>query len=148
MALTERIDEELKQAMKARDQTRMDTLRMVKADFKNAQINKGSALVEDEMLGIIQKSIKKRQDAVVMFTTGGRQDLVNKETREMEILKAYVPEQMGEPEIKQLALEAISQSAAASKKDMGKVMGILMPKVKGRCDGRLVQQIVSSLLPG
>lgn len=147
MSVLERITEELKTAMKAKDQIRMDTLRMVKSDFKNVEIDKKVALTEDEMLAIIRKSIKKRGDSITMYKTGGRQDLVDKETREAAILKTFLPEQMGEPEIRALVQESIAESGAASKKDMGRVMAILMPKLKGRADGKLVQLTVSSLLP-
>lgn len=147
MSVLERITEELKVAMKAKDQIRMDTLRMVKSDFKNVEIDKKVALTEDEMLAIIRKSIKKRGDSITMYKTGGRQDLVDKETREADILKAFLPEQMGESEIRVLVQESIAESGAVSKKDMGRVMAILMPKLKGRADGKLVQLTVSSLLP-
>lgn len=147
MNIGERIAEELKAAMKARDQTRMDTLRMIKSEFQKAQIEKRAELTDEEMLAMIQKSLKKRREAVEMFKTGGRQDLVDKESREMDVLKAYVPAQMGEDEIRSLAKAAIAESGATSKKDMGKVMGALMPKLKGKADGKLVQQVVSALLP-
>ena len=146
MGVSERIDEEIKSAMRAKDQVKMDTLRMVKSDFKNAEIDKKAELTDEERFAIIQKSIKKRGDAIEMFKTGGRQDLVDKETREAEILKTFLPAQIGEAEIQALVKEAIAASGASSKKDMGKVMGALMPKVKGKADGRLVQQIVSALL--
>lgn len=147
MGLAERITEELKAAMREKDQLRMDTLRMLKSDIKNAEIDKHSVLSDEEILSIVQRSIKKRRDSIEMYKTGGRQDLVDRETREATILAAYLPEQMGEEEIRALAKEAIAQSGASSKKDMGKVMGALMPKVKGKADGKLVQQVVSSLLP-
>ncbi len=147
MGVAERITEELKVAMKAKDQVRMDTLRMLKSDIKNAEIDKHSMLSEEEMMSIVQRSIKKRRDSIEMYKTGGRQDLVDKETREADILLAYLPAQMGEEEIRVMAKEAIAQSGASSKKDMGKVMGALMSKVKGKADGKLVQQVVQSLLP-
>lgn len=147
MNVSERIGEEIKTAMKAKDQVRLDALRMVKSDFKNAEIDKKADLTEEERLAIIQKSIKKHRDSVELFKTGGRQDLVDKETREIEILAAFLPAQMSEDEIRTLAGDAIAKCGASSKKDMGKVMGALMPAVKGKADGRLVQQVVSSLLP-
>lgn len=147
MNVADRITEELKTAMREKDQVRMDALRMVKSEFKNAEIDKHAPLAEEEMLAIIQKSIKKRRDSVDLYTSGGRQDLADRETREIELLSAYLPAQLGEEEIRGLAKEAIAQSGASSRKDMGKVMGALMPKVKGKADGKLVQQVVSSLLP-
>ncbi len=147
MSLSQRMDDELKAAMKARDQVRMDTLRMLKSDVKRVEIDKKAPLTDEEILSIVQKSIKKRQDSIEMFKTGGRQDLVDKESGEIEILKVYLPEQMDEAQITVLAKEAIAATGAASKKDTGKVMGALMPKVKGKADGRLVQQVVSGLLP-
>lgn len=146
MSIADRITEELKTAMKARDQVKMDTLRMVKSDFNNAKIDKKADLTEDEMIGIIQKSVKKRQDSVEAYTAGNRQDLVDRENREIEILKTFLPAQLSEAELQSIVKEVIAQTGVASKKDMGKVMGALMPKVKGKADGRLVQQIVSSLL--
>ncbi|OGH57392.1 MAG: aspartyl-tRNA amidotransferase [Candidatus Lindowbacteria bacterium RIFCSPLOWO2_12_FULL_62_27] len=147
MAVAEQITEALKSAMKERNQLKMDALRMVKSDFKNAEIDKKAPLAEDEMLAIVQKGIKKRREAIELFKTGGRQDLVDKEQREVDILSAFLPAQMGEAEIRALAQDAIATAGAASKKDMHKVMGALMPKVKGRADGKLVHEIVLSLLP-
>lgn len=148
MSLSQRIDDELKAAMKDRNQTRMDALRMLKSEVKRAAIDKKADLTDEEVQVIVQKSIKKHHDSIEMYKTGNRQDLVDKEASEIEVLKTYVPEQMGEAEVTALVKEAIASTGASSKKDMGKVMGAIMPKVKGKADGRLVQQVVSSLLPG
>lgn len=147
MNLLERIGEDIKTAMKAKDQVRLDTLRMLKSDLNNVRIDKKSDLTDEDVLAVIQKSVKKRQDSIEAYTTGGRADLADKETREMEILKGFLPEQMSESDIQALVKAVIAETGASSKRDMGKVMGALMPKVKGRADGKLVQQAVSALLP-
>ncbi|MBI4180162.1 GatB/YqeY domain-containing protein [bacterium] len=147
MNLLERIGEDIKTAMKAKDQVRLDTLRMLKSDLNNVRIDKKSDLTDEDILAVIQKSVKKRQDSIEAYTSGGRADLADKETQEMEILKGFLPEQMSESDIQALVKAVIAETGASSKRDMGKVMGALMPKVKGRADGKLVQQAVSALLP-
>ena len=135
-------------AMKAKDEIRVSALRMLKAailKFEVAGTEKKEA-TDDDVLGMVNKEIKSRMDSAEQFRKGNRPELAEKEEKEIEVLKAYMPPQLGEDEILKLAEEAIAQTGAARKNEMGKVMGVLMPKIKGKADGALVNRIVSSLL--
>jgi uncharacterized protein YqeY len=111
-----------------------------------ADLDKASVLGDEEILEVIISEVKKRKEAIIEFEKGNRKDLADKEKKELEILKKYLPEQLSEEEIKELAKEAIKKVGAKEIKDMGKVMAQLMPKVKGRADGSLVSKIVKELL--
>ncbi|MFM1651512.1 GatB/YqeY domain-containing protein [Brevibacillus sp. B_LB10_24] len=147
MSVMERLDQDLKQAMKDKATVKLSVIRMVKAAIKNEEISKGSQLSEDDVLTILGRELKQRRDSLHEFEKAGREDLAGKTREEMEILTSYLPVQMSEDEIRQIVRETISQVGAASKKEMGKVMGAIMPKVKGKADGTLVQKIVSEELP-
>ncbi|MBI2032921.1 MAG: GatB/YqeY domain-containing protein [Candidatus Levybacteria bacterium] len=143
------LQEELKKAMFAKDEVKKSTLRMLLSAIGYYEINKGGAgyeANEEDVQTVIQKEVKQRKDSIEQFTSGGRQELADKETKELEILQTYIPAQMGEVEIKTLVKEAISQTGATSMQDMGKVMGALMPKTKGKADGSLVSKIVKEAL--
>ena len=143
------LQEELKQSMLARDELKTSVLRMVLSAINYYEIQKGGAgyeAADEDVMAVIGKEAKQHNDSIEQFKKAGRQDLVDKETKELEILKQYLPEQMDEEEIKKLVEEAISQTGASSIQDMGKVMGILMPKIKGRADGSLVSKIVKDSL--
>lgn len=147
MSVMERLNQDLKQAMKDKAATKLSVIRMVKAAIKNEEINKGSLLSEDEELSILTRELKQRRESLQEFEKAGRADLVEKIHEEINVLTSYMPAQLSEDEIRQIATEVISQVGASSKKEMGKVMGAMMPKVKGKADGNLVQKIVSELLP-
>lgn len=147
MSVMERLNQDLKQAMKDKAATKLSVIRMVKAAIKNEEINKGSLLSEDEELSILTRELKQRRESLQEFEKAGREDLVEKIHEEIAVLASYMPAQLSEDEIRQIATEVISQVGASSKKEMGKVMGAMMPKVKGKADGNLVQKIVSDLLP-
>ena len=117
-----------------------------KPDLKEKDLEKESQLTDEEIIEVVSSEVKKRKEAIVEFKKGGREDLVEKEKKEMEILMKYLPEQLSEEEIKKLAKEIIKEIGAESMKDMGKVMGNLMPKVKGKAEGSLVSKIVKELL--
>lgn len=139
------LQEELKQSMLARDVLKTSVLRLILSALNYYEIQKGGAgyeATEEDILGVIQNQAKQRRDSIEQFKTAGRQELVDKETKELEILSVYLPEQMGEDEITKLVKEAISQTGATSMVDMGKVMGALIPKTKGKADGGLVSKIV------
>jgi len=147
--LKQQLQEELKQSMLAKDPLRTSTLRMLLSAINYAEIQKGGANYEatdEDVLAVIQKEAKQRRDSIVAFEQGGRQEMADKEKQELEILQSYLPEQMSEEEIKKLVDEAIAQTGASSMQDIGKVMGALMPKVKGKADGGVVNKIVREKL--
>jgi uncharacterized protein len=147
--LKQKLQEDLKQSMLAKDELRTSTLRMLLSAINYFEIQKGGAGYEvndEEVLDVVTKEVKKRNEAIEMYKTGNRQDLVDKETKEAEILKSYLPEQMNEDEIRKIVEETIAQTGATSMQEMGKVMGALMPKVKGKADASLVSSIVREKL--
>jgi uncharacterized protein YqeY len=146
MALTDDIQADLKAAMVARDDAKRDTLRLVMADLKNKQIELGRDLEDPEALAVITKAKKSRQDSLEQFTEAGREDLVAIERAELEIIAAYLPEEMGEDELREIITAVVAEVGATEAKEMGAVMKALMPKVKGRADGKAVQRIVMELL--
>jgi len=147
MSLLERIDQDLIKALKSRDQHAADTLRGLKSDIRYYQIDKRIEKVEDnDIIVVLSSAAKRRRDSIEQFGQGGRADLVARETRELEIIKGYLPEQLSEEEILSLVKETIDETGAASPADVGKVMKALMPKVKGRADGKLVKDIVGRTL--
>lgn len=138
------LQEELKKAMLARDEIRTSTLRLLLSAINYYEIQKGGAgyqATEEDITQVIQKEVKQRKDSIEQFGAGGRQDLVDKETKELKILQAFLPEQMGEEEIRTLIKQAITETGSASMADIGKVMGNLMPRVRGQADGSLVNKI-------
>ncbi|MDI3538089.1 MAG: uncharacterized protein PWQ41_126 [Bacillota bacterium] len=148
MTLEERLLADMKEAMKAREEgkTRLSVIRMVRAALKNAEIARGHKLSEPEVIEVLAREVKERQDSIPEFARGGRQDLVAKLEEEIRILKEYLPSQLSEDEIRNLARETIAKVGAAGPRDLGKVMAALIPQTKGRADGRLVNQIVRELL--
>ena len=146
--MRERIDEELKSAMKSGDQLTVSVLRMLKSAVRYVEIEKGQQLSDDDIVQVVSREAKRHRESIEQFEEGGRADLVEKETAELQILSAYLPEQLDEAEIASIAREVISELNAASKADKGRVMGALMPKVRGKADGKLVNRIVDELLEG
>ncbi|MGH7203630.1 MAG: GatB/YqeY domain-containing protein [Candidatus Levyibacteriota bacterium] len=143
------LKEALKQSMLARDSERTSALRMVISALGYFEIEKGGAgyeATEEDVEAVLQKQVKQRRDSVEQFKAGGRDDLVAKEAKEIEMLEKYLPAQMSEEEIKKLVDEAVTQTGATNPSDMGKVMGALMPKVKGKADGGLVSKLVREKL--
>ncbi|WP_429844968.1 GatB/YqeY domain-containing protein [Brevibacillus sp. FIR094] len=147
MSVMERLDQDMKQAMKDRAALKLSVIRMVKAALKNEEINKGRLLSEDEVLTILTRELKQRRESLHEFEKAGRVELASKTREEIDVLSAYLPAQLSEEEIRDIVREGIVATNASSKKEMGKVMGAIMPKVKGRADGNLVQKIVSEELP-
>lgn len=146
MSLIERLNEDMKQAMKSQDKFRLSVIRMVRSSVKNAEIERQHPLDDQEVLDILQREVKQRKDSLQDFEKAGRQDLVDQVNEEIRILQEYMPQPMSEEEIKALVQQTIQETGASSKADMGKVMGALMPKVKGRADGKLVNRIVQQYL--
>ncbi|CAM4325796.1 GatB/YqeY domain-containing protein [Paenibacillus phoenicis] len=147
MNLSERLNEDMKQAMKSQDKFKLSTIRMVRATIKNLEIDLKRTLNDNEVLDILSREIKQRKDALQEFEKAGRDDLAEQVKAEAEILAEYLPEQLSEEEIKVIVQQTIQETGASSKADLGKVMSALMPKVKGRADGKLVNQTVQQLLP-
>jgi len=149
MTLKEQITADLTTAMKAREAERTSTLRMVKAAFMNREIEKRAALDEDESLKLLRSMVKQRRDSIEQYTKGGRQDLVDKEQAEIEVIEAYLPQGASAEVIEAAIAEAIAETSAASMKDIGKVMKAVQAKLAGKnADGRTVSEIVKSKLGG
>jgi uncharacterized protein YqeY len=147
MKLTEQVRADLTESMKARDAEKTSTLRMLQSAFKYSQIEMGHELGDDDALAVIRKAVKQRQDSIDQYTKGNRPELADKERREMEILKTYLPPELSDAELESGLREIVASTGAQSKKDMGKVMKEASARFKGRADGKKVQEIVSRLLP-
>ncbi len=145
--LTETIRAELTAAMKARDAERLSTLRMLQSAFKYQQIESGHELSDEEAMTVIRKAVKQRLDSIEQYTKGNRPELADKERREMELLKTWLPPELTDEEIEAGIREIVASTGAQSKKDMGKVMKEASARYKGRVDGKKIQEIVSRLLP-
>jgi len=147
MTISEIINKDLITAMKAKEAEKLSLLRMVKAAFTNFMISKQkNSLTDPEALDILQKQLKQRQESFESFTKAGRKDLAAKEMTEIQMLKIYLPKQLTDDEIKTLVQASIAASGAITKADIGKVMQHLMPSVKGKADGKRVNEIVQQLL--
>ena len=146
MNLEEQIQDDLKISMKSGDEVRRTVLRMLNAEIKNAEIVKKSVLGSDEILEVIFRSVKRHKDSIEQYQKGGRDDLTKQEEKELKILQKYLPEQMGEEEIRKIIQEAIKKFGVTEVSDFGKVMGIAMKELKGKADGNLVSKIVKEEL--
>ena len=143
--LLEKIQNDLKEALRNKDEAVVSTLRLLIAAIKNFEISKGEAgykASDEEIVGVIQKEAKQRKESMEAYKAGNRQDLVGRETKELEILENYLPEQMTEDEIRSFVSQAIAKVGATSGADIGRVMGELSPQLKGRADLSLVSKIV------
>ncbi|MFZ5801654.1 MAG: GatB/YqeY domain-containing protein [Candidatus Omnitrophota bacterium] len=147
MSLMEKINHDLKEAMKARDSDRTDTLRMLKAAILNAAIaQKVQDLADPEILATLQKQAKQRRESIDQFEKAGRVELLAKEKRELVILEAYLPKQLSDPDLAVLVQAAVKEAGAVSKAETGKVMKILMPRVKGQADGKRINEVLATIL--
>lgn len=148
MSLQDRLYEDMKKAMKAREagKLRLSVIRMSRAALKNRAIALGHDLSDEETIEVLAKEVKMRRDAALEYQHAGRQERMAELESEIKILEEYLPQQLSKDEITQLAREVIVSVGASSERDLGKVMGVLMPKVKGRADGKLVNQTVRALL--
>lgn len=147
--LKQKIQEDLQSAMIARDDLRLSTLRMLKSAIQYYEIQKGGAgyeATDEDVIDVIGREIKKRKESIAMYKQGGREESAQNEQKELDILKSYLPEQMPEEEVRKLIEETIQQTGATSIQDMGKVMGALMSKIKGKADSSLVSNIVREAL--
>lgn len=146
MGLAERLQQDMKSALKNKEKEKLSTIRMVRAAIKKAEIDQKGPLNDEQIIEVIMREVKLRKDAIQEFEKAGRQDLVEKEKAELQVLETYLPEPLTEEELTGLIQETIQQLGVTSKKDIGKVMKTVLPKVKGRAEGRVVNQIVQKLL--
>lgn len=147
MTLEKKIENEVKAALKNGDKIKVSTLRMLKADIANARLTgEKRDLKETDILKIVQRQIKQHKDSIEQFEKGKRQDLVEKEKKELLILQGYMPEQLSDQELENIISETVSELGATGKKEMGKVIKAVMEKTKGRAEGKKVSQIASGLL--
>jgi uncharacterized protein YqeY len=146
MSLEERLVEEMKQAMKSNDKLRLSTIRMIRSALKNKEIELRKKLEDEDVVKVIQVMVRKGEESVEQFQTGGRGDLVEKEKKEIEILKSFLPQPLSQEEILKIIDQSIQETQASSLKDIGKVMKSVMPKIGGKADGKLINQLVKERL--
>ncbi len=148
MKLKERLNEDMKKALKAKETLRLSTIRLLLAAIKNLEIAKGKdkELKESDIMGALKLEAKRRKESIEAYKKGKREELVEKETRELEIIKEYLPPELSPEELKELIEETIEEVGARDLKDMGRVMGAVMGKVRGRADGQVVNQMVREKL--
>ena len=146
MSLKEQLTADMKEAMKNKEKERLAVIRMVRGAIRQQEIDGKKELGDEDVIAVISKEVKMRRDSIEEFQKGGREDLVEKTQAEIEVLLPYLPAQLSEDEVRELVKAAVEQTGATTPKDMGKVMGVLMPKVKGRADGKMVNTIVKSFL--
>lgn len=142
MKLVEQIDTEIIKALKSGEKVKLTVLRSLKSDFKYRQIDGGKELTDELAVEVITRAAKRRRESIEQFRAGQREDLATKEEIELEIISHYLPSQLGEDEVRSLVAAAVSESGASSAKEIGLVMKLLMPKVKGKADGKLVNKLV------
>lgn len=148
MSIKDQLTADMKQAMKDREagKLRLSVIRMVRASIKNTEINQKKDLDDDEVLGILAKEVKMRQDSLVEFKKAARQDLIEQAEQEIAILKKYLPQALSDEELKAIVAEVVAAVGASSRKDMGKVMPAVMAKTRGRADGKRVNALVMEAL--
>ncbi len=144
--LKDELLEDMKVAMKQKEKERLSVIRMARAAIKNIEIDKRKDLTDEEVIEVISKEVKQRRDAIPEYVKAGREDIVQKLKEEIEILTKYLPRQLTREELEVIVEEVITQVGAISMKDIGKVMGGIMPKIKGRADGKLVNELVRAKL--
>jgi len=148
MTLLERIESAMRDSMRARDEQRTSTLRMAMAAVQNARIARGRDLNDEEVVDVVARQVKQRRESIAMYRDAGREERAAAEEAEAAILTEFLPEQMSEAQIEQLAREAVAETGASGPGDMGRVMGRVAPQTKGRADGRVVSEVVRRLLVG
>ena len=146
MSLKERLETDAKTALKSKDRVRLGLIRVVRAQVKNAEIAKKHELSEEETIEVVVSVVKARRESLDFAVKGNRSDLVLQAEQELQILADYLPQQLSEEEVQDIVQRAIRETGAESPKDMGRVMGIIMPQVKGRADGKLVNNLVRQYL--
>jgi len=150
MAILNDINNDLKEAMRSKEELKLSTLRMITAALKNKKIELGNKneLTDEEAAGVLKTEVKKRRDSASVYETGNRNDLAEKEKAEIAILEKYMPAMMDEAEVEKIAKDVIASLGETGPKDFGKIMGAVMARVKGKADGGLVNQVVKKVLAG
>lgn len=146
MSLLQQLKTDMITAMKNRDKETLGVVRMLKASVQNAQIEAGHDLTPDEEVAVMSREYKQRKESLAEFEKAGRQDLVDKTNNELKVVEKYMPKQLSAADVEQVVKETVQQVNAGSMKDFGKVMGAVMPKVKGQADGKVVNQTVKKIL--
>lgn len=146
MSLRQKIDKDMIDAQKSGDKLKLGVIRMLRSEIKYKEIEKKTELEEEEVISVLSSAAKKRRESIEEFSKGNRTDLVEKETKELEIIRQYLPQQMAADEVSQLIEQAVAETGASSMTDKGKVMAALMPKIKGRFDGKEANLLVSQRL--
>ena len=146
MSLKEKLSEDMKAAMRAKESEKLATIRLINAAIKQREVDERIELGDDQVLSVIEKMIKQRKDSITQFEAGGRQDLADKEKSEITVLAAYMPAQMSDAEVQAEVAAAVVQSGASGPQDMGKVMAVLKPKLAGRADMTVVSGLVKAAL--
>ena len=146
MSLSDRLEAAMRDAMRARDEQRTQTLRMAMAAAHNLKIERRRDLTDEEVVDVLTRQVKQRRESIEMYRAGGREDRAAAEEAEAAILAEFLPEQLGEDEVEALARAAIAATGASTPADLGRVMGRLSPQTRGRADGRLVSDVVRRLL--
>lgn len=146
MNLEEQLMEEMKQAMKTGDKARLSTIRMIRSSLKNKEIELRRRLEDEDVIKVIQGMVRKGEESLEQFQSGGRKDLVEKEKTEIEILKSFLPQPLSQEEMIKVIDETIRETQASSLKDLGKVMKAVMPKLGGKADGKVINQLVKERL--
>ena len=146
MQIQKRVEEDLKKAMRERADVARDTLRMLLAELKKRAIDENRDLSEDEELAVFQKAVKMRQESIVQFEKGGREDLASRERAELAIVQGYLPQALSEEETKAALRAVLDELKVASKKDLGAAMKAVMARHKGRIDGKLAQKLLGEML--
>lgn len=144
--IKQRVEDQVKDAMRARDRERLRTLRLITAEFKRIEVDERMELDDTRVLAILDKMIKQRNDSVEQYKAGGREDLADKETAEVEIIQEFMPDALGDDELESIIGDAIAEAGATSMKDMGNVMNIVRPRVQGRADMGAVSNKVKARL--
>ena len=146
MSLRQDIHKDIAVAMKSGDKDRLSTVRMLMSAIKYKEVDAHRELTDEETIAVISTLVKQRQDSIEQFTKGNRMDLVEKETKELEVLRTYLPPQLSETEVRDIIKKAVAETGAQGQKDMGKLMKVVMPQVKGKADGKIVNDIVKEVL--
>jgi len=146
MNLEERLNEEMKQAMRSADKLRLSTIRMIRSALKHNEIEQRKKLDDEAIFKVIQGMVRKSEESIEQFKAGGRMDLVEKEQKEVETMKSFLPQPLSREEILKIIDQTIEETQASSLKDIGKVMKSVMPKLEGKADGKLINQMVKEKL--
>ncbi|MFH1008207.1 MAG: GatB/YqeY domain-containing protein [Candidatus Latescibacterota bacterium] len=142
MSLDQQLFDDMKEALRGREKIRLNTLRMLRSQIKNREIETGGELSDNDILQLLSKAEKMRKEAIVLYRQGNREDLAAQEEAELAVIRSYLPERMGEEQLRALIGQVIADTGAQAMADLGKVMGALMPKVQGLADGQIVNRLV------